>query len=66
MWIETLNVGNDNGLYFPTIGREFEEQAGIKEVLVGSAPCRLMPVRPLVAFAVRRLTELFDKDSQNW
>ncbi|MFJ6699399.1 aminoglycoside N(3)-acetyltransferase [Streptomyces sp. NPDC091272] len=58
VWIETLDVGNDNGTYFPTIGREFEEQAGITEVMVGDAPCRLIPVQPLISFAVQRLTDL--------
>ncbi|MFE2871118.1 aminoglycoside N(3)-acetyltransferase [Embleya sp. NPDC059259] len=62
VWVEALDVGNDNGRYFPTIGREFEEQAGIVEVLVGDAPCRLIPVRELVAFAVGRLTELLDAE----
>jgi aminoglycoside 3-N-acetyltransferase len=58
VWIETLDVGNDNDTYFPVIGREFEEQAGIREVRVGEGRCRLIPVRPFVSFAVRRLTEL--------
>ncbi|MFB6506720.1 MULTISPECIES: aminoglycoside N(3)-acetyltransferase [unclassified Streptomyces] len=65
VWVETLDVGNDNGRYFPAIGREFEEQAGIEEVMVGAAPCRLIPVQPLVSFAVRRLTELLDADQRN-
>jgi aminoglycoside 3-N-acetyltransferase len=65
VWVETLDVGNDNGRHFPTVGHEFEEQAGIEEVLVGDAPCRLIPVKPLVSFAVRRLTELLDADRHN-
>lgn len=65
VWVETLDVGNDNGRYFPAIGREFEEQTGIEEVLVGDAPCRLIPVQPLVSFAVRRLTELLGADQQH-
>lgn len=60
VWIETPDIGNDNGTYFPLVGREFEEAAGIRPVLVGNAECRLIPVRPLVEFAVRRLTELLD------
>jgi aminoglycoside 3-N-acetyltransferase len=47
VWVETLDVGNDNGTYFPTVGREFEDQAGIPEVMVGDAPCRLISVQPL-------------------
>ncbi|MFF2142884.1 aminoglycoside N(3)-acetyltransferase [Kitasatospora sp. NPDC058190] len=62
VWIETLDVGNDNDTHFPVVGREFEEQAGIREVLVGNAPCRLVPVRELIPFAVRRLTELLAAD----
>ncbi|MFJ3220074.1 aminoglycoside N(3)-acetyltransferase [Kitasatospora sp. NPDC086801] len=62
VWIEAPDVGNDNDTHFPVVGREFEERAGIREVLVGSAPCRLIPVRELIPFAVRRLTELLAAD----
>ncbi|MBV6698062.1 AAC(3) family N-acetyltransferase [Kitasatospora aureofaciens] len=62
VWIETTDVGNDNDTHFPPVGREFEEQASIREVLVGSAPCRLLPVRALIPFAVRRFTELLAAD----
>lgn len=58
VWMETLDVGNDNDTHFPTVGREFEQHAGIGEVMVGDAPCRLLPVRPFVSFAVDRLPEL--------
>ncbi|WP_199433492.1 aminoglycoside N(3)-acetyltransferase [Qaidamihabitans albus] len=58
VWCETLDVGDDNGTHFPTIGREFERQAGISTVPVGDAVCRLLPARPFVDFAVRRLEEL--------
>ncbi|WP_174315801.1 AAC(3) family N-acetyltransferase [Streptomyces sp. CB01881] len=62
VWIETPDVGNDNDTHFPTVGREFEEHAGIREVVVGNAPCRLLPVRLLIPFATRRLTELLTAD----
>ncbi|MFJ8472271.1 aminoglycoside N(3)-acetyltransferase [Kitasatospora sp. NPDC094011] len=62
VWIEAPDVGNDNDTHFPVVGREFEERAGIREVLVGTAPCRLVPVRELIPFAVRRLTELLAAD----
>lgn len=62
VWIEAPDVGDDNDTHFPVVGREFEEQAGIREVLVGAAPCRLVPVRDLIPFAVRRLTELLAAD----
>ncbi|MBC9716045.1 AAC(3) family N-acetyltransferase [Streptomyces sp. TRM66268-LWL] len=58
VWVEALDVGNDNGTHFPTIGREFEQQAGIAEVTVGEASCRLIPVKPLISFATQRLGEL--------
>lgn len=64
VWVETPDVGNDNDTHFPTVGREFEQQAGIREVMVGDAPCRLFPVRSLVSFAVPRLTELLDADAE--
>ena len=62
VWLEAPDVGNDNDTHFPVVGREFEERAGIREVLVGNAPCRLVPVRELIPFAVRRLTELLAAD----
>ncbi|MFJ6622748.1 aminoglycoside N(3)-acetyltransferase [Kitasatospora sp. NPDC091335] len=62
VWIEAPDVADDNGTHFPVVGREFEERTGIREALVGSAPCRLLPVRDLIPFAVRRLTELLAAD----
>lgn len=58
VWIEALDVGNDNDTHFPLVGREFEVHAGIREVMVGAAACRLIPTETFVPFAVRRLTEL--------
>jgi aminoglycoside 3-N-acetyltransferase len=57
VWMETTDVDNDKDMHFAAVGREFEEQAGIHEVMVGDAPCRLIPVQPFIAFATRRLTE---------
>lgn len=62
VWIETFDVGNDNDTYFPRVGEEFEQIAAIDPVRVGDAPCRLLPIRPLVEFAVTRLTELLDSN----
>ncbi|MFD8780787.1 aminoglycoside N(3)-acetyltransferase [Kitasatospora sp. NPDC059599] len=62
VWIEAPDVGDDNDTHFPVVGREFEETAGIREVSVGAAPCRLVPLRGLIPFAVRRLTELLAAD----
>jgi aminoglycoside 3-N-acetyltransferase len=64
VWAETVDVANDNGTHFPTVGREFEQQAGIREVVVGEAPCRLLPVGPFIAFATRRLAELLAADAE--
>jgi aminoglycoside N3'-acetyltransferase len=58
IWAETLDVGNDNDTYFPLVGREFDQQNGITPIQVGNAACRLLPARPFVDHAVRRLTEL--------
>ncbi len=58
VWVETTDVGNDNGRFFPQVGAEFEEYAGITPVEVGAAECRLLPVADLVPFAARRLAEL--------
>lgn len=62
VWIETVDVGNDNDTYFPILGSEFEQRAGIRPTMVGDAACRLVPARDLVAYAVPRLTELLDAD----
>ena len=58
VWVETLDVGNDNDTFFPLVGREFEERHGITPTIVGNAACRLLPARPFVDFAVRRLGAL--------
>ncbi len=58
VWIETLDVGNDNDTFFPIVGKEFEAKAGIAEAQVGAAACRLLPTTAFVPFAVQRLTEL--------
>ncbi|GIG56384.1 AAC(3) family N-acetyltransferase [Longispora fulva] len=63
VWVETTDVANDNGTHFPTVGAAFERQWGIREVMVGAAPCRLLPIRPLVAFATRALTGLLAADA---
>lgn len=65
VWVETLDVANDNDTYFPIVGQEFEEQANIHEVMVGDASCRLIPIQPFVSFATRRLTELLSSTPHN-
>ncbi|MCO1582567.1 AAC(3) family N-acetyltransferase [Crossiella sp. SN42] len=58
VWCEALDVADDNGRFFPVLGREFEQAAGIRPFRAGAAECRLLPARALVDFAVPRLTEL--------
>lgn len=63
VWWETLDVGDDNGTYFPLLGRQYEERAGIRPTTVGTARVVLLPARGLVAFAARRLGELISESS---
>lgn len=63
VWVETLDVGNDDDTHFPVLGADFERHAGIGESKVGGAVCRLLPVAALVDFAVPRLQELLDADA---
>ncbi|MCK2240112.1 MULTISPECIES: aminoglycoside N(3)-acetyltransferase [unclassified Crossiella] len=58
VWCEALDVADDHGRFFPTLGAEFEQQHGIRPFRAGSAQCRLLPARALVDFAVPRLTAL--------
>nr|WP_233416134.1 AAC(3) family N-acetyltransferase [Streptomyces sp. N35] len=64
VWVETTDVGNDNGRFFPQVGAEFEAHAGIAPVTVGAAECRLLPVADLVPFAAGRLAELLADAAQ--
>lgn len=52
------DVAGDYGTFFPVVGAEFEALFEVPVRQVGSAPCRLIPMRPFRSFAVRRLTEL--------
>ncbi|KOX22502.1 hypothetical protein ADK67_23865 [Saccharothrix sp. NRRL B-16348] len=60
VWLEALDVGDDNDTHFPTVGDEFERRAGVERTAVGRASCVLIPARPFVEFAVGRLAELLD------
>lgn len=60
VWLEALDVGDDNGTHFPAVGDEFERRAGVERTSVGQAACALLPARPFVEFAVERLTGLLD------
>ncbi|WP_143261417.1 aminoglycoside N(3)-acetyltransferase [Allokutzneria sp. NRRL B-24872] len=69
VWVETVDVGDDNGTHFPRVGREFEEHAHVRPVTVGNAACVLVPAKPFREFAVSRLTELLaarQRDPAQW
>lgn len=59
------DVAGDYGRFFPVVGAEFEAFHGVRPRLVGSAWCRLIPMRPFRSFAVRRLTELLGSSGQD-
>ncbi|MGW2090417.1 aminoglycoside N(3)-acetyltransferase [Streptomyces sp. NPDC001880] len=61
VWVETGDVGDDNGMFFPTVGAEYEDlhqETGVRTRTIGEASCRLIPSVPFVDFAHRRLAEL--------
>jgi aminoglycoside 3-N-acetyltransferase len=58
VWIEVMDVGNDNDTLFPLIGQEYEKLSGTHTFSIGLAVCRLIPIRPLVTYATKRLGQL--------
>ncbi|QWF85229.1 aminoglycoside N(3)-acetyltransferase [Amycolatopsis sp. CA-230715] len=58
VWVETDDVGDDNGTHFPRIGAEYEETGAVRTRTIGEARCRLLATQPFIAFAVRRLDAL--------
>lgn len=58
LWVETPDVGDDNGTYFPLLGTEADAAGLIRSKMIGSAPCQLMESIPFVDFAKMRLEEL--------
>lgn len=63
VWVETGDVGDDNGRFFPTVGAEYEDRHrgaahAARTRTIGTAECRLLPSGPFVDFAHRRLAEL--------
>ncbi|ALC21799.1 aminoglycoside N(3)-acetyltransferase [Streptomyces pristinaespiralis] len=64
VWVETEDVGDDNGRFFPAVGAAYEDLHegrpgdGVRRRTIGAAECRLLPSVPFVEFARRRLTEL--------
>ncbi|MFD5550056.1 aminoglycoside N(3)-acetyltransferase [Streptomyces goshikiensis] len=66
VWVEVIDMGADNNTHFPTVGRDFERDAGIREVILGNARCRLIPVQDFIPFAITRLAELATEDERVW
>lgn len=58
VWIEALDVGDDNGTYFPLLGAEAKAAGLIRGRMIGSAHCQLMKSIPFVDFAKARLDAL--------
>lgn len=58
VWAEAVDVGDDNGMYFPQLGAEADAAGLIRHRMIGSARCQLMQSVPFVDFAKRRLVEL--------
>ncbi|MGW7284308.1 aminoglycoside N(3)-acetyltransferase [Streptomyces sp. NPDC054847] len=64
VWVQTEDVGDDNGRFFPAVGAAYEELHdgrpgdGVRRRTIGAAECRLLPSVPFVEFASRRLREL--------
>ncbi|MEV4681905.1 aminoglycoside N(3)-acetyltransferase [Streptomyces kurssanovii] len=64
VWVETEDVGDDNGRFFPAVGAAYEDlyegRPGeeVRRRTIGAAECRLLPSVPFVEFARRRLGEL--------
>jgi aminoglycoside 3-N-acetyltransferase len=55
VWMEALDVGDDNGKYFPRLGAEADAAGLIRSSLIGQARCQLMESVPFVDFARSRL-----------
>ncbi|MDH6123905.1 AAC(3) family N-acetyltransferase [Kitasatospora sp. GP82] len=58
LWVEAVDVGDDNDTYFPRIGEEFGESGLIRSRTIGSARCLLMESVPFIDYAKVRLEEL--------
>ncbi|MFJ8621270.1 aminoglycoside N(3)-acetyltransferase [Kitasatospora sp. NPDC093550] len=60
VWVETPDVGDDNGAHFPAVGADAERQGLVRTGRIGAAHCRLMRSRPFVAAAVAGLRARLD------
>jgi aminoglycoside 3-N-acetyltransferase len=54
VWVETPDVGDDNGTYFPRVGAEAQAEGLVRTAVVGQATCQLMQSVPFVDFAKDR------------
>ncbi len=57
-WIEVLNVADDNGTHFPTIGRHYLSAGKARQGSIGEAQSTLISMRDLVGFATRYFGEV--------
>jgi aminoglycoside 3-N-acetyltransferase len=55
VWVEAMDVGDDNGKYFPRIGDEANAIGLVRSGQIGKAHCQLMQSVPFVNFARSRL-----------
>ena len=51
VWIENIDMANDDGVHFPIVGVQFAETASIRLGTVGQADSTLFSTRDLVDFA---------------
>ncbi|MGW6565221.1 aminoglycoside N(3)-acetyltransferase [Streptomyces sp. NPDC054975] len=58
VWVETPDLGDDNGRFFPRLGAEADAAGLIRRRTIGSAPCELMGSVPFTDFTAARLAEL--------
>lgn len=58
VWLEALDVGNDNDTHFPLIGAEFAALGLSRSRVIGSALCQLVPAVAFVDYAQERLAQL--------
>ena len=50
-WLDTRNMGTDNGVHFPVVGQLFVETGAVRAARVGNADAMLFSARDLVDFA---------------
>ena len=59
VWIETTNMGTDNGVHFPIVGQQFVETRAVRTGRIGNAEAMLFSTRALVDFAESYFQRVF-------